>query len=352
MALIGNGLRQSYSPAVRLGQASTYVIDRQGWNQPGARRNFYAGEATVISGASVANKSAFPMGYLHPGAWLLPIKPGGMASSRNGVDGDGDITFGNLAGGLNGEAVITGIGTISNAAIVWIIVATAALSGASTTSADITGRLDAVAALVGVGDLEAAIAAALNAAATLTGTGTLTGAAAGALEASAALAGAGDLVGAITGVIQAVSALSGSGTINNASLTAIWDMLATMAGSSSVVASLTALGHMLFALTAGGTVTGNFAGTTGDMSADITVSGDTLTTLNVGDAVWQKICEAGLTYQDVQRILLAVAAGKTTINNLGGGLAEVSFRDQADSKDRVFAEMTNSERTTVTVDPT
>lgn len=44
--------------------------------------------------------------------------------------------------------------------------------------------------------------------------------------------------------------------------------------------------------------------------------------------------------------------GTPSINNLGGGLAEVSFRDQADSKDRVFAEMTNSERTTVTVDPT
>jgi hypothetical protein len=71
----------------------------------------------------------------------------------------------------------------------------------------------------------------------------------------------------------------------------------------------------------------------------------------VGDAVWNAIAESGLSYQDVIRLLLAVAAGKTLITDLGGGNAEVAFRDQADTKDRVFAEMTGSERTTVTVDP-
>lgn len=36
---------------------------------------------------------------------------------------------------------------------------------------------------------------------------------------------------------------------------------------------------------------------------------------------------------------------------MGGGAATVAFRDVADSKDRIVADMTGSERTTVTRDP-
>ena len=45
------------------------------------------------------------------------------------------------------------------------------------------------------------------------------------------------------------------------------------------------------------------------------------------------------------RLLLAVAAGKTTIDG-----STVAFRDQADTTNRVLAEMTGSERTIVTLD--
>jgi hypothetical protein len=62
--------------------------------------------------------------------------------------------------------------------------------------------------------------------------------------------------------------------------------------------------------------------------------------------------ELGVTMQEAMRIILAVAAGKTNITDLGGGLAEVIFRDTNDTKNRVIADMTGSERTTVTLDAT
>jgi len=83
---------------------------------------------------------------------------------------------------------------------------------------------------------------------------------------------------------------------------------------------------------------GHMVGTTEDTT--------TLTPSSIASAVWQYTLEGSLTAADVERILLAINAGKTTI---AGSTA--SFRDQADTKDRVVGEMTGSERTTVTLDP-
>ena len=38
------------------------------------------GQATVIAGASIANKSGIPDGALHPASWLMPPKAGGMSA--------------------------------------------------------------------------------------------------------------------------------------------------------------------------------------------------------------------------------------------------------------------------------
>lgn len=60
--------------------------------------------------------------------------------------------------------------------------------------------------------------------------------------------------------------------------------------------------------------------------------------------------ESSMTLRQAMKVLLAVAAGKTDITDLGGGSASVKFRDVGDSKDVVTASMTGSERTTVTLD--
>jgi hypothetical protein len=151
--LIGNSVRLSYTPGVLLGAAGSFTAARAIWMQPGARRNFYAGEATVIAGASIANKVAWPAGYLNPGAWMFPIKPGGMAVS---IAGEGDLSFCNLAGGKNFSADLDGEATLVCAAglIVSII---ASLTGAATLSADLLAKLNIVADLSGSASVAATV---------------------------------------------------------------------------------------------------------------------------------------------------------------------------------------------------
>jgi hypothetical protein len=62
--------------------------------------------------------------------------------------------------------------------------------------------------------------------------------------------------------------------------------------------------------------------------------------------------EETMTFRQTLKVLLAVAAGKTEINDLGGGNATVKFRNVGDTKDVITADMTGSERTEVDLDKT
>lgn len=70
-----------------------------------------------------------------------------------------------------------------------------------------------------------------------------------------------------------------------------------------------------------------------------------------GSDVWSHALSCGYTAEQAMQILTAVAAGKSTITDLGGGDATVTFRDLQDTRDVVDADMTGSERTTVDLDP-
>ena len=59
--------------------------------------------------------------------------------------------------------------------------------------------------------------------------------------------------------------------------------------------------------------------------------------------------ESNFTPKQVMKMLLAVAVGKTTIEDLGGGHATVRFRDSNDTKNRIVADMQDSERLSVVV---
>ena len=59
---------------------------------------------------------------------------------------------------------------------------------------------------------------------------------------------------------------------------------------------------------------------------------------------WDSVIDSGYTAGEVMRLLASVAAGKTNIVDTGGGSATVTFRDLADTKDRVDADMVGSER--------
>ena len=51
----------------------------------------------------------------------------------------------------------------------------------------------------------------------------------------------------------------------------------------------------------------------------------------IAAAVWAVTAEGGHTYADIQRIFLAVLAGRST----GGGTTDIAFRDVANAKNRV-----------------
>lgn len=65
----------------------------------------------------------------------------------------------------------------------------------------------------------------------------------------------------------------------------------------------------------------------------------------------QEQIQGAFSVADVLRILAAVAAGKTTINDLGGGAAQVQFDAIDESGTVVEADMQNSERIAVTLTP-
>lgn len=81
----------------------------------------------------------------------------------------------------------------------------------------------------------------------------------------------------------------------------------------------------------------------GSMGEKLNDSGSSSNPLNA-------IIEGTLTLADIMRILLAVQTGKTSIIDNGGGSATVTFRDVADTKNRVEADMQDSERIDVTLD--
>lgn len=127
MALISNGHRLSCNPHRNLfgvGSTTTLTsVHRGSFTGKGALNNFYAGEATVVSGASIANKNGSPTGALHPISWILPIKAGGLAARRT-ILAEGDLTAA-IAGGKNAEATIAGVGDNSSKALAVASVAVA-----------------------------------------------------------------------------------------------------------------------------------------------------------------------------------------------------------------------------------
>lgn len=185
--------------------------------------------------------------------------------------------------------------------------------------------------------------------------GTLAGAIAGGLPGASALTGSSS-VGALGSlIVSAVAALVGTSGVSS-SVRALLLASAALVGSGDLDGATSALGHA-FAALAGSGQAAAVADAPGSMSAAL-VGGAQVGQVEIGAsqvtaiaaAVWSAACEGSLDYQAVQRILLAVAAGQTEVDT-GGPSPVVTFRDQADTKDRVTATMSGSERVAVVLDP-
>lgn len=204
-----------------------------------------------------------------------------------------------------------------------------------------------------------------------TGSGTISANALAVKLAEAAISGDGTLTAVGGLIVQALASISGSGTISAANLQAFLAAVANISGSGTMAGTRTGLGELISALTGSGAATSTLTAT-GELDADLTVTGTGLSTANVGQAVWSalaasnnsantmgeklndagsasnpwtEVIESGLTAAEVLRLILAVQAGKTDITG-----STVTFRDVADTKDRVTATMTGSERTAITLD--
>lgn len=160
MALISNGTRLSCNPMQhRVSSALSYGIDNSNSNRPGSIRNFYAGEATVISGTSIANDQGFPSGNLHPTTWVLPQKSGGIPAALmvSALSGTGALTSTGILVAST-LAALTGDGVVT-ATMVGALAATAALMGNATLSAQLGAISSVIGALTGQGDISSVIKA-------------------------------------------------------------------------------------------------------------------------------------------------------------------------------------------------
>lgn len=250
-----------------MGAASAFSAERSRYGMNGAMNNFYAGDATRSGGASIANKSAFPVGYVAPYSWHPAMKSGGLACRV--ITGTGEVTTANGANGYNITADLTGSGNVT----------------------------EAIGSLI------------LSAVASLTGSGDAAGTMAGVIEAAASLTGSATMAAAIGAVVEMLASLSGSGSLEGTGTEAYPSMFASLTGSAALAGDATAKGAM---------------------ASEITVTGDLLSTANVGDAVWSTLLEAGFTASQIVRIVAAATAGASS-----GGPGSPVFRNLGDTDDMV-----------------
>lgn len=168
------GLLQNYTtlaqiPATQRG--GIFSTHRSGFERLERAKNKYVGDA------SIDPKAATPNGYLPPYTWTLPKSSGGL-SAYVGIDGDGDVTGANLAGGLNAESTINGVGGFASAPgleLVMYAVATLSGVGAFQSNPVLAGKLEAAASLAGSGSVAAALGAICDCVASILGTGSVAG---------------------------------------------------------------------------------------------------------------------------------------------------------------------------------
>lgn len=247
-------------------------------------------------------------------------------------------------------------------------------------------------------------AGALSARNNIVGDGDAVASIAGGKNAEASIAGLGDLSGVGQLIISMAAAIGGSGTISGADLKAFLQLASSLSGSGGATAQLTAIGHLSSVLDGEGTVAASSVITAlGTLAAQITVTGATLTTANVADAIWNALAasyntagtmgaklnsasaagdpwtaplpgsyadgeagniignlltdllddetiETGLTVREAMRLILAALAGKVS----GSPGTTITFRNAvADSKNRIVATVDgDGNRTAITYDVT
>ncbi len=274
MMLINGGVRNGGGPMRFSGGVAAHSVAPETWSVYSRRLAFCAGPATVIGGASIANKSGIPSGYLHPRSWSMPIKGGGMAS-RFLINGTGTLSPTGQAG-YPMTAPLDGSGSIS-AGLTGAYLASVSITGSGALVVTITALADIDADLVGSGGVSGALAAAAGLSASITGAGDLSGSASASVAMVSALTGAGTLGADGVGAAILASALVGSGSVAadaigaflaSAGLVGAGSIAVTLTAPASVAAALTGAGALVVSLYAQGNMTAALGQDTAEVSPD------------------------------------------------------------------------------------
>lgn len=258
-----------------------------------ARFNRFAGDM----GHGIAPCAATPVGYLQPAVLSMPRTSGGIASHKQ-ISANISETSANLVRGAGLEASLSGAIALTDAELGLIVSMLASLSAS-------------------IGVTDAILSSTANLVAEITATMSVTDAQLGA-------------------IVDILASLSASISTTDAGIFATSEMYADLSVQNEF--SSTNLANAVWNAAASDY---NEVGTMGEKVNDAGSASNP----------WTEVIEGSYTATEVLRLLLAVAAGKTTIVDNGGGTATVTFRDTGDSKNRIVASMTGSERTTVTKDP-
>jgi hypothetical protein len=364
MGLIGN-----YS--VILKSCGSYIAgatisdNRANFNKPGSNKNYFYG--------AFDQRSSIPNGYNIPNAWVLPMKTGWVSIRLEGINA---LNNANLAGGLNADSSITGSGDIINADLSALAFLISSLSQTSGLNSDISGLVNIASDLAGDGNLEGSLGALIGIVASLNGDGDLSGSIAGAIQAVADLTGDGDLTGAIKATVDLLATMNGENTLTS-EIIGNWDMIVSLIGTNALTSSIRAFAEISSNPQGENTFIINNGAVVGSMSSTITslselspeslassvwsalasqynqsgTMGEKLNGAGSAGNPWTEIIEGTYTAAEVMRMLVAVAAGKTTITDNGNNTATVVFRDLTDTEDRVTATMEGSERINITLNP-
>lgn len=180
------------------------------------------------------------------------------------------------------------------------------------------------------------------------GNGTIVSNLAQGINIESTINGSGSITSSLSLITQIAANLAGQGLLTS-DMVGIVQLAANLAGDGDITSALSLISNMIANLNGTGTISGALLLGIAHLEADITPYTD-LSPESLANAIMNKTVEGSYTFEQCIRLLTAVAAGKTTIVDLGGGLATVTFRDINDTQDRVEADMTNSERTNVTLD--
>lgn len=164
--LLGNYSVLNKNPGRHLGGASG-----AGLFVAGTRPSY--GKSGAVRGrfCTFDAKYGTPNGYRPPGSWVIPIKPGAVAST-NFVLGSGALAAGGQMG-VNGAATLAGTSDLVGLGQL-VVSAVATITGSGDLSGNIVAVLNAAATLAGSGDLAGAMNALGWLTVTLDGAGALT----------------------------------------------------------------------------------------------------------------------------------------------------------------------------------